>query len=223
MISVLLIPEYYSPVNWVNNIYVYPDVQALYITISSPITGHWPLLQWRGNERDDVSNHQAHDCLLNRLFTGQGYLPFGVRPAIGGRPPIEVRCTSIEVHLNYLNRGYRYGARGPGGVLPIWWVIHMCRGFDPLFWPSGCQTRSFWGVFSHPPTQKRSFGYKSSQNRSFWPQNTIFPSIFLGPIFSGPRHTPSNFRTEYPPPPPPPPPPPQTKLLHLQQCGEKYL
>ena len=35
--------------------------------------------------------------------------------------------------------------------------------------------------------------------RSFWPQNTIFPSIFLGPIFSGPRHTPSNFRTEYPP------------------------
>ena len=101
MISVLLIPEYYSPVNWVNNIYVYPDVQALYTTISSPIIGHWPLLQWRGNERDDVSNHQAHDCLLNRLFTGQGYLPFGVRPAIGGRPPIEVRCTSIEVHLNY--------------------------------------------------------------------------------------------------------------------------
>ena len=25
-------------------------------------------LQWRHNERDGVSNHQAHDCLLNRLF-----------------------------------------------------------------------------------------------------------------------------------------------------------
>ena len=25
-------------------------------------------LQWRQNERDDVSNHQPHDCLLNRLF-----------------------------------------------------------------------------------------------------------------------------------------------------------
>ena len=25
-------------------------------------------LQWRHNERDDVSNHQPHDCLLNRLF-----------------------------------------------------------------------------------------------------------------------------------------------------------
>ena len=26
------------------------------------------LLQWRHNERDGVSNHQHHDCLLNRLF-----------------------------------------------------------------------------------------------------------------------------------------------------------
>ena len=25
-------------------------------------------LQWRHNVRDSVSNHQAHDCLLNRLF-----------------------------------------------------------------------------------------------------------------------------------------------------------
>ena len=27
-----------------------------------------PPLQWRHNERDGVSNHQSHDCLLNRLF-----------------------------------------------------------------------------------------------------------------------------------------------------------
>ena len=25
-------------------------------------------LRWRHNERDDISNHQPHDCLLNRLF-----------------------------------------------------------------------------------------------------------------------------------------------------------
>ena len=25
-------------------------------------------LQWRHNEGDGVSNHQPHDCLLNRLF-----------------------------------------------------------------------------------------------------------------------------------------------------------
>ena len=28
-------------------------------------------LQWRHNERDCVSNHQPHDCLLNRLFKAQ--------------------------------------------------------------------------------------------------------------------------------------------------------
>ena len=46
----------------------------------------------------------------------------------------------------------------PGRVLPLCWVIWMCRHFDPLFWHSGDWTRSFWGTFSHPPTPKPSFG-----------------------------------------------------------------
>ena len=29
------------------------------------------LLQWRHNEHDGVSNHQPHDCLLNRSFKAQ--------------------------------------------------------------------------------------------------------------------------------------------------------
>ena len=28
-------------------------------------------LQWRHNDHDGVSNHQPHDCLLNRLFKAQ--------------------------------------------------------------------------------------------------------------------------------------------------------
>ena len=28
-------------------------------------------LQWRHNERDGISNHQAYDCLLHRLFKAQ--------------------------------------------------------------------------------------------------------------------------------------------------------
>ena len=106
---------------------------------------------------------------------------------------------------------------GGGGVLPIWWVIHMCRGFDPLFWPSGYQARSFYlfGVFFLIHQHKNDFlGTNPHKIRSFWPQNTIFPSIFLGPIFSGPRHTPSNFQAEYPPPPPPPPPREETYFFH---------
>ena len=30
--------------------------------------GNRDTLQWRHNDRDDVSNHQPHDCLPNRLF-----------------------------------------------------------------------------------------------------------------------------------------------------------
>ena len=32
------------------------------------ILSNWQILQWRHNGCDYVSNHQAHDCLLNRLF-----------------------------------------------------------------------------------------------------------------------------------------------------------
>ena len=33
-----------------------------------PLPCHLITLQWRHNGRDSVSNHQPHDCLLNRLF-----------------------------------------------------------------------------------------------------------------------------------------------------------
>ena len=35
---------------------------------SSRVPLHAKPLQWRHNEHDSVSNHQPHDCLLNRLF-----------------------------------------------------------------------------------------------------------------------------------------------------------
>ena len=37
---------------WNQNVYIYP----------------WFSLQWRHNGHDSVSNHQHHDCLLNRSF-----------------------------------------------------------------------------------------------------------------------------------------------------------
>ena len=39
-------------------------LHAVYNTWLAPATA----LQWRHNEREGVSNHQPHDCLLNRLF-----------------------------------------------------------------------------------------------------------------------------------------------------------
>ena len=43
-----------------------PGTNEPYTHKSSGIT-----LQWRHNERDGVSNHQPHDCLLNSLFKAQ--------------------------------------------------------------------------------------------------------------------------------------------------------
>ena len=92
----------------------------------------------------------------------------------------------------------------PGRVLPLCWVIWMCRRFDPLFWHSGDWTRSFGGTFSHPLTPKRSFGGTKTTNpyriRSFWPQIPIFPRSF-GVQFSAASGTPpSVFGPSTPPP-----------------------
>ena len=47
-------------------------VPSHYLNLCWLATAEWnPLfsaLQWCHNERDGVSNHQPHDCLLNRLF-----------------------------------------------------------------------------------------------------------------------------------------------------------
>ena len=98
--------------------------------------------------------------------------------------------------------GTRGGGGGGGGVLPMWWVIHMCRGFDPLFSLWQDRARSFWGIFLIHQQQSYLLGYKNYQflqKSIFLAPNSIFSSIFLGPIFSGQRHTPSVFRPSTPP------------------------
>ena len=112
---------------------------------------------------------------------------------------------------------------GGGGVLPMWWVIHMCRGFDPLFSLWQDRARSFWGIFLIHQQQSYLLGYKNYQflqKSIFLAPNSIFSSIFLGPIFSSQRHTPISFQAEYPPPPPPPPPP--GIALHLSIVAKKH-
>ena len=97
-------------------------------------------------------------------------------------------------------------SQSPGRVLPLCWVIWMCRRFDPLFWHSEDWTRSFWGIFSHPPTPKRSFGVLK------WPILTEFDlfgpkfhfSLYLfGSNFQRPAAHPHQFSDRVPPPPPP--------------------
>ena len=76
----------------------------------------------------------------------------------------------------------------------------MCRGFDPLFSLWQDRARSFWGVFSHPPTQKRSFGYKSSQNSIFLAPKYHFSLDLFGSNFQWPAAHPQQFSDRVPPP-----------------------
>ena len=95
-----------------------------------------------------------------------------------------------------------------GGVLPMWWVIHMCRGFDPLFSLWQDRARSFWGTFSHPPTAKLSFGVQKlpifTKIDLFGPKFNFFLDLF-GSNFQRPAAHPHQFSGRVPPPPPPPP------------------
>ena len=85
----------------------------------------------------------------------------------------------------------------------MWWVIHMCRGFDPLFSLWQDRARSFWGIFSHPPTPKRSFGVlKLPILKEF---NLLGPKFhfslnLFGSNFQRPAAHPHQFSDRVPPP-----------------------
>ena len=93
------------------------------------------------------------------------------------------------------------GGGGGGGGYSLYDGWYICATvLTPLFWSSGYQTRSFWGVFSHPPTQKRSFGYKSSLNSIFLAPKYHFPLDLFGSNFQWPTAHPQQFSDRVPPP-----------------------
>ena len=85
----------------------------------------------------------------------------------------------------------------------MWWVIHMCRGFDPLFSLWQDRARSFWGTFSHPPTAKLSFGVQKlpifTKIDLFGPKFNFFLDLF-GSNFQRPATHPHQFSGRVPPP-----------------------
>ena len=85
-------------------------------------------------------------------------------------------------------------------LIPGYVGWYGCAVVGPFFWHSGDWTRSSWDSFSHPPIPKRSFGVLKLPVLTEFDilvPNSIFPSIFLGAIFSGQRHTPSGIPREW--------------------------
>ena len=90
-------------------------------------------LQWRHNGRDSVSNHQPHDCLLNRLFRHRS------------KKPSKLRVTGL-CEGNSLVAG-EFPAQRTSNVenISIWWRYHVQLHFLGLKLPySICKKKSFF-------------------------------------------------------------------------------
>ena len=89
-------------------------------------------LQWRHNGRDSVSNHQPHDCLLNRLFRHRS------------KKPSKLRVTGL-CEGNSLVAG-EFPAQRTSNVenISIWWRYHVQLHFLGLKLPySICKKKKF--------------------------------------------------------------------------------
>ena len=78
-----------------------------------------PSLQWRHNEHDGVSNHQPHDCLLNRLFRWKL------------KKTSKLRVTGLcEGNSPVIGEFPAQMASNAGSVC-IWWRHHDCVRYYP--------------------------------------------------------------------------------------------
>ena len=106
-----------------------PMVQFTQWAIISPDNGLVPnrqfwfkSLQWRPNGRDSISNHQPHDCLLNRLFRRRS------------KKTLKLRVTGLCVG-NSPGTG-EFPAQMASNVenVSIWWCHHVSLKTSPESW-----------------------------------------------------------------------------------------
>ena len=71
------------------------------------------LLQWRHNEFDCVSNHQPHDCLLNRLFRRRS------------KKTSKLRVTGLCVGISPVTGEFPAQRARNAENVSIWWRHHV--------------------------------------------------------------------------------------------------
>ena len=135
---------------------------------------------------------------FTKHFFGGSFVMTNWQPALSSQIWDEGSLMLTSSHM-----GNFRGPLLPGGGYSLYDGWYICAAvLTPFFYPLGTKLDLFGVFFLIHQHKNDLLGTNPHKIWSFWPQNTIFPSIFWGPIFSGPRHTPSNFLTEYPPPPP---------------------
>ena len=83
-------------------------------------------LRWRHNERDSVSNHQLHDCLLNRLFRRWS------------KKTSKFRVTGLCVGNSPGAGEFPAQMASNAENVPIWWRhhddCHTVHNIEVIFW-----------------------------------------------------------------------------------------
>ena len=77
-------------------------------------------LRWRHNERDSVSNHQPHDCLLNRLFRRRS------------KKSSKLRVTGLCVGNSPVPGEFPAQMASYAEDVSIWWRHHDFSSTDPF-------------------------------------------------------------------------------------------
>ena len=103
--------------------------------VSSFVTDCPCSLQWRHNGRDSVSNHQPHDCLLNRLFKRRSKKTSKLRDTglcAGNSPGTGEFPTQMANNAENVS---------------IWWRHHTCLGPWIYYLPHVCHSISFFWIY----------------------------------------------------------------------------
>ena len=85
-------------------------------------------LLWRRNRRGSVSNHQPHDCLLNRLFRCRSKITS------------KLRVTGLCVGNSPGTGEFPAQRASNAENVSIWWRHHMMT----CMWPMNCGSSSIW-------------------------------------------------------------------------------
>ena len=99
--------------NWQNKTRQFFEVSLAFMISNS--------LQWRHNGRDDVSNHQPHDCLLNRLFRRRS------------KRTSKLRITSLFVGNSPGTGEFPTQMASNAENVSIWWCHHVPFGHQMMY------------------------------------------------------------------------------------------
>ena len=102
----------------------YPSMlkrNLIYVTCSK-----WSL-QWRHNGQDSVSNHQPHECLLNRIFRRRS------------KKTSKLRVTGLCVGNSSVTGEFPHKWPVTRKMSPFWWLHHVIPGEeDGRHWVAVC-------------------------------------------------------------------------------------